>query len=589
MPTDANQPRPISPQPADALPNGGADSRIPNDTKATETNGDTGGIGGAEGSKREGSNGATPPHEEHRAPRPATPKTVTPTAVSAPTQPKPTAGPTPSRDRPMAWLILLILLALSTIPLYTHLGTYNSQDNAQARSLQISSESWHHRHEMYHGDITPESLVPVLEGEPQLDQPPASVWLNQLAFGSLDPLTATDADLAYQMRLLTAAFGLLTIAAVFWAGFSVGGLKTATFAALTMLSCPVLIWYARAGSPDMPLVGLETLGVASAMWALRPLRPAPSVSRQALGWLICGLALGIAILTGGPQVIPIVLAPILVISIMCPNRISHLLGLVASVFIAALMVMPWALYVHGQDNHIWEQWVSGLWPHSMHSPSAFWHAVSDRSILVLVLVLPWTLWLIGSLIQPFSASSSGVRRRVFIGWAWLLCVVLLILTGPGSEGLAGLLPVLPAAAILIGQCLRLFSDLSAEARHARTWRLTRWPHLALIAVASVAIPAGMFFQTTLVDQGILNQPIVAPMTWYFWLGLGVSLILITALSTRFALSHYPGKSMICWAVWAVVLMSVMLIPLSRGPLMNSVPNTQAIPPSAQPLPLPGAP
>jgi len=489
----------------------------------------------------------------------------------------------------MAWLILLAMLAATAIPLYTHLGTFGSLDNAQARGLEVSKETWVRRHEMYHGDVTLESLVPVRGGKRQLDQPPGIVWMGQVAFRSLDPSTASDAELAFKMRLLTAGFGLLTIAAVFWAGFSVGGLKTASFAALTALACPVLILYARAGTRDVPLVGFETLAVASALWALRPLRPSPALPRQAVGWMICGLALGLAILTGGLTAMPVVLAPILVISIMCPNQISHLLGLLASVFIAALMVMPWALYVHGQDTRVWEQWVRGLWPVSMTSPGAFGRAVSDRGLMVLVLVLPWTLWLIGSLAQPFSASSSGVRRRVFIGWAWLVCVLLLAITGPGGDGLAVLLPVLPAAAILIGQCLRLFSDLSAEARHTRTWRMTRWPHLALLAIASVALPAGMYLQTTLVDHGVLTAPIVAPMTWYFWLGLGVSLLLITALSMRFALGHYPGKAMVCWSAWAVVLMSVMLIPLSRGPMVRTPPGGPTGSPSPPSEHAPGQP
>ncbi len=553
MPNQANQPGTTPPAPIDAQRTKGPS------TIGSGTSRGTG--GGSTGDK------PTAPHTDEA--RKVHSQTVSSQTVPGPTQTPGKAGPTLTRDRPMAWLILLAMLALTSLPLYTHLGTFGLLHDAEARSLQLARETWQHRHALYHGDVTLESLVPVSQGEPQLDQPPGIVWLNQIAFGSLDPSTATDADLAFKMRLLTAAFGLLTIAAIFWAGFSVGGLKTASFAGLTAMACPVLILYARAGTPDMPLVGLETLGVASAMWALRPLRPAPSLPRQALGWIVCGIALGMAILTGGFAAMPVVLIPILVISIMCPNRISHLLGLVASVFIAGLMVMPWALYVHGQDTHIWEQWISGLWPQSMQSPGAFGRAMSDRGLLVLVLVLPWTLWLIGSLAQPFSASSSGVRRRVFIGWAWLLCVLFLVVTGPGHDGLAGLLPILPAAAILIGQCLRLFSDLSAEARHARIWRLTRWPHLALFAAASVALPAGMYFQTTLVDRGVLPYPIVAQMTWYFWLGLGVSLLLITALSMRFALRHYPGKAMVCWSVWAIVLMSVMLIPLSRGPLMNT--------------------
>jgi 4-amino-4-deoxy-L-arabinose transferase-like glycosyltransferase len=523
-----------------------------------------------------GNTGAKPPGEEHLERKPAPPQAVAHTPAGPGAGHSATkATPALSRDRPMAWLILIALIAVSALPVYYNLNHAGSMYVTQARALPLAAETWRHRYEMYNGDVTLESLVPVLDGQPQLDQPPGIVWLDQLAFASLDPATATDEDLAYHMRLLTAVFGLLTVAAVFWAGFSVGGLATASFSALVFLACPVWVFYARAGTLDMPSVALETLAVASAMWALRPLRPSPSVPRQAVGWVVCGVALGAAVLTGGPAAIPAVLAPIFVFSVMCPNRISHLLGLVASVFIAALAVMPWVQHVHGQDPQVWRQWVSILWPNSMSSPGAFGQAVSDRGMLLPLLVLPWTFWLIGSLAQPFSASSSGVRRRVLIGWAWFVCLMFLVLTGPGPDGLAGLLPALPAAAILIGQCLRLFSDLSAEARHARIWRLTRWPHLALLAAASVALPAGMYFQSALVQRNILSRLIVAPMTWYFWLGLGVSLLLITALSMRFALRHYPGKTLVCWAVWAVVLMNVMLIPLTRGPLMHPDPGTQA--------------
>ena len=141
-----------------------------------------------------------------------------------------------------------------------------------------------------------------------------------------------------------------------------------------------------------------------------------------------------------------------------------------------------------------------------------------------------------------------------------------------------MLIVLPAACVLIGQCLRLYSDRSAEGRHARIWRHVRWAHLLFCIAVSIALPAGMYFQDTMLERGILPKPIVAEMPWFFWLGLGISLVLITLLSTRYAWRHYPGRAVVCWSVWSVVLMSVMLIPLSRGPLMNPT----ALPPDQKP-------
>jgi len=500
---------------------------------------------------------------------------TTPIQAAVKTQAKPPgkAPATLNRDRPMAWLILLALLGVGAIPMYLNLHSPTPANVHQDRALALTAETWRRRHSLYNGELTADSLAPVRDGIAQLDQPPGFVWMNQLSLESLDPLTTTDSELAYHMRLLTAAFGLLTIAAVFWAGFSVGGLTTASFSAMVCLACPALIYGARAGTPTVPLVGLETLSIASAMWALRPLRPAPPLLRQALGWGICGVSLGVAVLTGGPTVLAMVLLPILMICILSQNRLGQLLGLVASVFIAALMVMPWVVYVHGQDPLVWEFWLTELWPKNLHTFGVFGGALSDRGEMLGLLVLPWVFWLIGALAQPFSASSSGVRRRVFIGWAWFVLVTLLVLIGSEDQGMAVLLPALPAAAILIGQCLRLYSDLSAEGRHGRIWRVTRWPHLTLIGLVSVALPAGLYFQEALVEHDVLQGLIVAPMNWYYWLGLSVSLVLISVMSMRYAIRHYPGRALVCWSVWAVVLVSVTMIPLTRGPMMNPTPIT----------------
>ncbi|GAB4110194.1 MAG: hypothetical protein Kow00105_18930 [Phycisphaeraceae bacterium] len=157
-------------------------------------------------------------------------------------------------------------------------------------------------------------------------------------------------------------------------------------------------------------------------------------------------------------------------------------------------------------------------------------------------------------------------------------------TGPGQADAAGVLVVLPAGCILIGQCLRLYSDRSAEARHARIWRYVRWAHLLLCLIVSIGMPAAMYFQTDLIARGVLPRPIVAEMPWYFWLGLSVSLLLITGMSIRYAIKHYPGKSAICWSVWSVVLMTVMLIPLSKGPLMNPTAAAKLAPPQDVTIP-----
>lgn len=516
----------------------------------------------------------TPPKSPTPAPSPGSAGSTGPTAAKPPVQPGPAKRSSKyirgiNTDRPFAWLILVALLLLGALPIYLFLLTDRSVDSEQAHALAVAKETWRTRMTQYDGQVSLESMVPMDRGHERLTQPPGGVWLNQLAFVGLDPATASNEQLAYHMRLLSAGFALLLIAGIYWAGFSIGGLMTASYSGLIAASCPVIAWFTHAGTAELPMLGFQTLAVASAMWALRPLKPPPTVARQALGWAICGLALGSAVLIGGLSAVPFVLLPILITSIMCPNRVSHILGLVASTCIAGLMVIPWATYAYKHDVSVWELWLMDLWPQHTQSITDYLRSIYRHALMIPVLVLPWTLWLIGSLAQPFSASTRGVRRRVFIGWAWLVSVTVLTLLGSGPAGMRGLLALLPPATVLIGQCLRLYSDRSAEGRHARLWRYGRWLHITFLLAISIGLPLAMIFQKTLVEKDVLSTRLVSPMPWYYWMGLAVSLTLITLLSMRFALKHYPGKATIGWSIWSVVLICVTLIPLSRGPLLNT--------------------
>ena len=51
--------------------------------------------------------------------------------------------------------------------------------------------------------------------------------------------------------------------------------------------------------------------------------------------------------------------------------------------------------------------------------------------------MPWTVWLIGAIVQPFSTSSTGVRTRMFIGWSWFIDKTPDGLTTVGHTGTQG--------------------------------------------------------------------------------------------------------------------------------------------------------
>ncbi len=319
---------------------------------------------------------------------------------------------------------------------------------------------------------------------------------------------------------------------------------------------------------------MAILSVAAAIWAIRPLKMPGGLVRQASGWLMCGLFLGMAVLTGGAADLPFILVPILLIFALYPHRLSHFMGLVAAVIIAGLLTTPWALYVHEQNAAVWQSWAHTLVPDYFHDIKALGEVVSERFVLLVLATLPWTGWLIAGLLQPFSTSSHGSRLRMFLGWVWFVPVGLLMLGAPGYGTLREMMLVLPAAALLSGQVLRQYSDLSDEGRHARIWRLLRWPNAFVLMFASVAIALVGRFQPGIIRAGWLPEPVLATMSVWYWVGLGVVLLLIVILSMRYAERHHPGRTVVCWAAWTIVAWCALVVPVTRGPMVRT-PYAQA--------------
>lgn len=466
----------------------------------------------------------------------------------------------------MPWLALLLILALASAPLLIELHEPDAANEVEARTVATSVQTWRdyvRLDESHRGLIPP---TPRYNADPVLDRPPGVAWLHLLFFTSLERDEATVDQLLHRARLASAVFALLTVAAVFWAGMSIGGLQTAILAALTCASLPVFLCHGRLATPAIPQLGAAVLAVAAALWAARPLKPSPSLIRQALGWTICGLALGTAVLFGGASLVPKVLIPLAVVLAICPRRITYLFALAAACAIGALMALPWALHVHEAEPITWRDWGGSLVPERWANVGLLSAWIGRAIAWTLLALMPWTLWLIGGLIQPFSTSSVGSRRRMLIGWLWFLGTLAMLLALPPARDEAQLLLLVPPGAFLIGQVFRQFADLSAEGRHARFWRLARYPHLVLLTAVSVAAPMILASQFDLVRDGWLAGPITQPMTWMYWTGLSLALVGIVALSFRYAGAHYPARAAACWAVWVVVAWTVVQTPVGRGPL-----------------------
>ncbi|MEO0474625.1 MAG: hypothetical protein AAF085_01465 [Planctomycetota bacterium] len=490
-----------------------------------------------------------------------------------------TTVPKPRHDVGLAWLVLLGLLILAALPLLIDVNTPGVWTEDEALSVAISSETMQRKAPLVDGETSLESWTPVYQGESRWDLPPGTTWLHMMSYTGV-PIDAAsnddpnDTQWVTRARLGTVAIALLFVAAVFWAGYSIGGLPVGAISGLVAMTMPLLIGFGRHANPHVAATAWSALSIAGALWAMRPLRTSPSLIRQLIGWTTCGVGLGLATLTLGPVAIPGTLLCTVVLAMICPRRIGHIMGLIASTAIAALMLMPWAMHVHDHDPEIYQQWIAQLRPDfdTLGLGDVLARAGWRLSLAAAISGL-WFIWLVPALIQPFSTSTGDARRRLMLGWGWLVTALLLVAFAPGETTYAGLLIAVAPASVAIGLIMRQFHDLSAEGRHARLWQVGKWLVCAGMLVLAIGLPLTghlLNHQPQLVDWlPSTERSMLATMHWSFWAGAAGALLLASVLATRFALYNHPGRTTACLAVWMLILFGLAAIPMSRSEYFNT--------------------
>ncbi|QDU34518.1 Dolichyl-phosphate-mannose-protein mannosyltransferase [Poriferisphaera corsica] len=482
-------------------------------------------------------------------------------------------SPPRRRGKLAMWLLLLTCLTLASIPIFVDINHGSVIEQAEARSIWTSIETYKLIKKLPPDELSLEPFVPVYNTQRQLTEPPAGTWLFMMSFAADDFLGGMHLTSEYILdaRIVSAVFALLTVAAVYWIGFSIGGnWLTAIFATAIIISNPTFLYYARLATPDMPTAAFMMLSIAGALWAVRPLRPTAILGRQALGWTFSGLMMGLAILTGGPALIGPIIIPLFVIMLLCPHRASHLLGLLAAILIAALLMTPWIVYVqYGNNPAQWTDWTQTIIPTNLASFESTFKLSGLRLLALIAATTPWLFWFIALLVQPFSDSSAGARLRMFIGWSWFVTVILLLLIRPESQITQPILLILPVFAVALGQTFRQYTDLAATGRYARFWRLMRWPHFAFLLIISAILPIVLFLEPILMKYGYITLIFAEPMHWTYCAALAFMLITLFFLAARAAIRHYPIQAVTFWALWGLVTFTAINVPLVRGPIYVS--------------------
>jgi len=491
---------------------------------------------------------------------------------------KSSTSSTPSSSSPLAasasgrrggvwgWLSLLICLIFGLAPSLSGLGEPDLVTDSEAQAMAKLDQTWR-AGEALPGDYPWwKRFAPRDGGQVDYAHPPMAVWLGVAALEGLNVDEASPMEILHRSRLLSVAMGLLAVVGMFWAVYAIGGLLPATLSGMLMVTMPAWVMVGRIADPMPMLVAWTMLSVGAGLWAVRPLRPSASVIRRVMGWMLCGIFMWAAIMTGGLRALPPLVAPLLIVLLLTPGRISHVAGLIAAACIAAGGLMPWAVFVHEHDLGAWESWWAALAPAAWERPVGYGQLILYRLAWFGVMLLPWTLWVGVGLMQTFSTSSRSVRQRLLIGWTWLVSLLMMMALSPGDRLAGAMVMTLPAAAVLLGQTFRQMHDLSMGGRYTRLWRWLRWPHLGALVLLTLVLTAFFIWQRHWVEMGWPSSWVVQPMAWYYWAGMGTAMLMVLGWSVRYVKKKRPVRASLCWSAWSLLLVSFVAGPLAAGPM-----------------------
>ncbi len=483
-------------------------------------------------------------------------ETTLPDKLQAPNPQIPTLG---RHKTATAWLMLLAILILCAIPMLVAVGQNDSKRTMENIAVLSAQETWLRQHGWQDIPKDPDAwLMPTNNGNPRIVKPPLVIWLDMLAWSDLTPQTSTAQQLITRARIVSVGMGLLTVAGIFWIGCVIGDHKLAVLSALAAGSCLFLQRQARIASYDIHMTGWATLAVASAIWAMRPFKPAPGMGRAIFGWSLAGVALACSYMSKGPLALLVGAAPVLCTIVVVKNHWRrHVIGLASMLLIAAALTAPWYLYLFSVVRNAKVSLIHEYGAERMEFQNPLYY------LGLLGLILPWTIWLVSALIQPFIRSAGEQRKRLLIAWAWFV-LIFVAFSIPGAKQQRYILPIMPAAALLIGQLWRYHESLAERGEVDPGVNILRIPHwLAIITVSILAWP---FFvsQGWMVQHGWFNTMPVGDVPMAFAASAGIILTILAVLGARWHFQWRPMRAGVTTAVWSAVLMTLVWYAWSTG-------------------------
>ncbi|HEX5691087.1 MAG TPA: hypothetical protein VFX76_13830, partial [Roseiflexaceae bacterium] len=352
--------------------------------------------------------------------------------------------------------MLFAILAISVPGLLFGIGERLTTHTMENLAIVTSQETFYRIAE---GEPTA-LLVTYNDGLPRLEKPPLVSWLNLLAWSDLDPATAPPQQLVFRTRCVSIAMGVLMLAAIFLLARLLGDVRFAALATLTIASTFYFQRQARTASYDIHYVAWTTIAIALGFWAMNPLGVAPSCVRKAIGWGGCAIALCAAAMSKNP--LPYVLAlPTMITAIvmLSSRRASDALWLAAAALLSAVPVVAWYWHVFDTYPDLARRALGRELMQPRSSYQALWYYLG-----LFGLVVPWTLWLIGSLIEPFKIAGDAPERRrrvAMFALLWFACIFV-GMSIPAAKQQRYILGILPSIALLLSIFMRQHEERAAR-------------------------------------------------------------------------------------------------------------------------------
>jgi len=438
---------------------------------------------------------------------------------------------------------VLLLVAFCGFLFFYGLGSFGLVGADEPRYAQVAREMLA-RHDW---------ITPTLQGRPWLEKPALYYWQAMLSY-SLFGVSDRAA------RIPAAADAALLIAAIylflrrFRPGSEIDG-------ALITAGCAGIIGFARGASTDMPLAA--TLAIAMLAWYAWY----EGKNRLALAAFYFFLAL--ATLAKGP--VALFLAAAIVLIFAAVNRdwrnILDALWIPGIALFLAVM-LPWYVAVQLRNPEFLRVFILehnlGRFGHDLyHHRQPFWFYAP----VLLVALMPWTLWLILAIVERARLIWSQKREA----WAtpedswqlflliWLLLPVLFF--SASQSKLPGyILPAVPAGALLVTEYVR--GRQSTDATTSRGIAVTHGALCGLLVLAALSAPVLQ-----------ISHRLSAGRWTYIACGAGVIAMLTIAVSLA-----RMGLRILRPATMAAVVISVAAILRLDSPVIDA---TQSARPIAQ--------